>query len=528
MTASLAQPLAAVPSLLCPPKPPKLDSWPRSQDLSDFNQWMACLGSRFTATPAHKQLLVQIDEALHSLVQAGVLKKETVPVSFENWEAKETSLTLINGPNMHPVGYMPFSGLTPANGVTAELVFQRPGFWKRHIPLLNLGSPLKIRKRHAGKIVAFWVPTEAVPKCLVKYAARSRISDFSDWAPYRRPITLEIQAPCLNKARKQGVKGVVLVLDMSRPHAEGQYLPFTRKAEPAIGGVPGLHVDRDQREALENHADKGGKATLVLEGKRDLSATSEHLIYTLPGANSGCADEEIVLIQTHTDGPGAVEENGVMALIALAHRFASVPKAERPRTLVFLFATGHFVKAIEGAKDVVWKHRPAWFSKTKVAVAIEHLGSKEWEDGSAGYGPRNGSSGKTLDEPVLLFVPGNKHPLAELAAYNLPLARKVVIPARGRTKTVFGRKVFGEGQYVACAGVPTVGYVPNPDYMFSYADPGGSEQPGHFEKLDPARMLSELEGFRSLIWKLMTEPLHDWPKVTPNVTKCKEAKSPCS
>jgi len=525
MTSSRVQSASPAPSASCPQTPPTLDQWPSAQDLSDFNQWMACLGMRMAGTQSHRDLLEQIDESLHSLVDDDTLLREVSTVSFKNWKATDMSLTLSSGTDIPVVGYMPFSGLTSDQGVTAELIFQKPAWWKRIYGPLNLLSPLKIRKKHEGKIVAFWVRSVKIPKWLLKMAARKG-SDFDDWAPYRRPITIEKTAPCLNKAREKGVKGIVLVLDMSRPHAEGHYLPFTRPAEPEQGGVPGIHVARADREELENHAKGDGLATLKLEGAFEEDVDSDHLIFTLPGAHSGLDDEEIILVQTHTDGPGAVEENGVMALIALAHRFASVPQAQRERTIVFLFATGHFVKEIEGAKELIWEDPPEWFAKTKAAVAIEHFGSKEWVDGKTGYAVRE-KDGKELDEPALLFVPGGKHPLEKTATDILPKDRRVVIPMRGRTKFVFGRKFFGEGQYVACSGVPTIGYVPNPDYMFSYANPGGPGKPGHFEKLDPTRMLEELEAFHLLIKELVEGSLDDWPEITPDVTLCEEPKESC-
>lgn len=489
---------------------------------------MACLGPRLAGTRQHEDLLAEIDRSLQTLVTTGVLIRKAHPVRFTNWSVGAVSLELEGNQTIPVAGVMPFSGSTtglPNGQVTAELHYQEPGYWKRRWPLLNLLRPLKIREAHKDRIVAFWVPSVEIPEWLLKVAAWKGRSDFSQWAAYRRPITLENQAPCLNKARAKGVKGVILVLDMSSPHAKGQYLPFTRHREPPVGGVPGIHVDRQQRDKLKEHAEHHGHATLKLEGHFNESATSDHLVFILPGAVSG-AEEEVVLVQTHTDGPGAVEENGVMALLALIHRFAAVPREERLRTLVFLFATGHFVAELEGARSLLWKKPPDWFEKTWVAVAIEHLGSKEWVDGDGGYGPRR--DGHELDEPALLFVPKKKHPLAELAAQHLPANRTVAIPARGRAKILFGRKVFGEGQYVACAGIPTVGWVPNPDYMFSSASPGGPTQPGHFEKLDPARMLRELEGFRGLIWKLVTDPLPGWPAVTPDVKRCKNAKGRCS
>ena len=512
----------------CPAPPSSLDPWPTQNELSDFNQWMANLGPRFAGTPPHDCLVDQIKAVLNPLVMTGKLVRDPIPArTFEKWEASAPSLTLSGGQSIPVSGYMPFCGLTSAVGVTAPLMFEKPGFLARLCPLFSL-SPFKFKPRHQGKIVAVWIPAVAFPKWFLKFLSRNSISDFSNWAPYRRTITLELQAPCLNKAQQAGVAGVVAVLDMSADHAEKQYLPFSRPVLSPLGqGVPGVHVDCGQKQALKAHAQANGTATLVLPGAVDPGASSEHLLYTLPGANTGTATEEIILVQTHTDGPSAIEENGVMALIALIHHFAAIAPQQRPRTLKFLFATGHFVKEIEGAKDLIWQNPPPWLARTKASIAIEHLGTKEWiDDCDNGYRARLDPTATARDEPVLVFVTGGRHPLEALAANHLPAARRIVMPARRRMLTL-KRKFFGEGQYVSCTGIPTLGYVPNPNYMFSYADPGGAAQRGHFEKLDAARMLTELNAFRNLIDELVTDPLSGWPPVTPDATKCKDPKSPC-
>lgn len=524
----------SLPAAGCPQVMPTLGAQPSAQDLSDFNRWMTCLGPRLAASKAHALLLDGIETALEPLAAPkGALKKIKITTSLTHWEASSWSLTLDGGPSVQVAGYMPYSGLTTKAGVTAELVFEKPGFWKRLIPLLNLVKPFKFKKKkHEDKIVAVWVPSVKFPKWLLKFVSRNCLSDFSAWSPYRRTIALELLAPCLNKAKAAGAKGVIAVLDQSPPHAEKQYLPFSRRLyDPTGSGVPGIHVDRAQRKLLETHAASTSntrEVTLTLQGAVDPHATSDHLIYVLPGAHAKTASEEVVLLQTHTDGPGAVEENGVMALIALAHHYAAIPQKQRRRTLVFLFATGHLVKEIEGAKDLIWETPPDWLAKTRASVAIEHLGTKEWADsGTSGYGPLADPSGKTRDEPALVFVTGGKHPFEKLAADHLPAARRIVIPARRRLKWTFGREFFGEGQYISCTGVPTVGYVPNPNYMASYADQGGPSEYGHFEKLDKDRMLVELEAFRDLTQVLVSDPLAGWPSVTPDAERCEEPKNPC-
>lgn len=514
------------PALICPAPPTSFTSWPTESDLGAYNLWMANLGPRFAGTATHQCLVEQIQQALAPLVLGGDLTEEKITRTFTGWQAEQPTLELDSGQAVQTAGYMPYSGLAPT-GVSAPLIFERPGFLRRLIPLLNLLSPFEFKPKHSGKIVAVWIPSVKIPKWLLKYLSRNSLSDFSKWAPYRRTITLELQAPCLNKARAAGVVGVIGILDMSQEHAERQYLPFARPVDQPVGqGVPGIYVDRDRKEVLKSHA--GGSAKIVLQGNVDAAATTDHLIYTLPGAHANDSEEEIVLVQTHTDGPSAVEENGIMALLALIHHYAGQDPAQRPRTLKFLFASGHFVKEIEGAKDLIWESPPAWLPKTKATVAIEHLGTKEWiDDKQNGYRVRTDSMGVPRQEPALVFVKGGEHPLETLVATHLPPSRRIVIPSRRRLEKVFNRKFFGEGQYVACTGIPTIGYVPNPNYMFSSADPGGPSQRGHVEKLDPARMLSELDAFRGLLDVLVTDPLSGWPPVEPEVGDCVEPESPC-
>lgn len=520
----LAQPLPN-----CPTAPPSLaGAWPTAQQLSDFNQWMACLGPRLTGTPEHEKLLQQIESAMGAVPG---LAASPVPTHFIDWRQVSPwpTLQLGPGPPLQAAGYMPHSGL---GTVTGELVFEKPGFWKRHIPLLNLIKRFKFkRSKHEGKIVAVSIPNVAFPKWGLKYLSRCSRSDFANWAPYERTIWLEKTAPCLAEAREAGVKGVIGVLEMSPEHAERQYAPWAREPDRPIGeGVPAIYVNSEQGALVEAHAQTANPvATLSLDGSVDCCATSRHLVYTLPGASFGGPSDEIVLVQTHTDGPSALEENGPIALIALAHHLAQIPQPNRRRTVVFLFATGHMVKQLEGAKDLLWRDPPSWLERTRVAVAIEHLGATEWIDSAAGYSGRvDPSSGGPLAEPPLLFVTtGDGERLEALVHGHLSEHRRILMPARKRMKTFLRRDFFGEGQYVSCAGIPTVGYVPNPSYLFSFADPGGLSQRGHFEKLDADRMLAELTELRDLVDVLVKDPLAGWPSVTPDVSKCEAAPDPC-
>jgi hypothetical protein len=47
------------------------------------------------------------------------------------------------------------------------------------------------------------------------------------------------------------------------------------------------------------------------------------------------SSDEVIIVNTHTDGPNATEENGGLGILALAKYFSRLPKIERRRTLVF-------------------------------------------------------------------------------------------------------------------------------------------------------------------------------------------------
>src|SRR6202008_857102 len=93
----------------------------------------------------------------------------------------------------------------------------------------------------------------------------------------------------------------------------------------------------------------------------------------------GRSDENII-INTHTDGCNANEENGALGVVALARYFAKVPAAQRQRHVIFLMTTGHFGTGyFRGTQDWMQTNQEA-MKKTVACVTIEHLGAMGWID----------------------------------------------------------------------------------------------------------------------------------------------------
>src|SRR5262249_26824267 len=147
--------------------------------------------------------------------------------------------------------------------------------------------------------------------------------------------TWAIRVPAVGDLKTAGVRGVVFGhTNVSDDHAALLCAPFGR----AFQDVPALWVGRAAGARLRQLAQGGAEATLTLEADIVSDAPTETLIAMLPGVSS----DEVIIVNSHTDGPNATEENGGIGILALARYFSRMPKSARPRTLVFVLTTGHF------------------------------------------------------------------------------------------------------------------------------------------------------------------------------------------
>src|SRR5207244_2496691 len=121
----------------------------------------------------------------------------------------------------------------------------------------------------------------------------------------------------LTPFQKAGAVAVILAwTDISDANAADQYTPFSRPPQ----NIPGLYVGRDTGARLRALAGAGAKATVVLEADVFPDSPTDTLIATLPGASA----DEIIVVNTHTDGPNATEENGALGILALMKYFAKI------------------------------------------------------------------------------------------------------------------------------------------------------------------------------------------------------------
>jgi len=163
-----------------------------------------------------------------------------------------------------------------------------------------------------------------------------------------------------------------------------------------------------------------------------------------------------------------------------------IPKSERKRTLVFPLTSGHFASPwVPSIRGVIEKH-PDIIKRAVAAITVEHLGCREWMDNAS---MKYGATGK--NEWSVAITPDKAMGRALVDALQGSRDRAgVVNPVNGGW--------LGEGSSLSRAGIPTIGYIPQPNYLLA----GPAD--GCIEKLDPALLHSQIQVFARLLHAIET------------------------
>ena len=451
------------------------------EEILNFQNIINNYGPRLTGNDAHKKYIKFLKTELESY---GLEVFEDKYI-FEKWEAKHWSLIIKhdNGINeeIPTTFYFPYSGETSKNGVSGELIFcgKGPGNFKNA----------------KGKIAIVEVVIPTIPSSLIFKKRSSYPSNVKLPFKLTNPVIGSVlRGPDLDKAADEGVLGVICIWKrFSYKNALYQYLPFT----DAYKGCPSLWVDGETGERLKELAKKGRRATLTLEATIEKEAETNTIYTMIHGSNTN----ETIIVNTHTDGPNACEENGGIALLALAHYFSKIPLTERNRTIVFAFITGHFqlpqFGINHGQATTRWlkDHPELWNGKESnknavAAVTIEHLGCTEWKDDK-----NHLMYGQTNPVDTELVYAGNK-------VMNEIYMKALEGRANIRTVTLRPRNniYFGEGQPLFQANIPTISLVPGPDYLCK------TPPDGDIDKLNPDLMNEQIQTFSKVIMEIDSTP----------------------
>jgi hypothetical protein len=196
-----------------------------------------------------------------------------------------------------------------------------------------------------------------------------------------------------------------------------------------------------------------------------------------------------MIVNSHTDGQNAFEENGGIGMVWLARYFAQLSRARRlKRSLVFSAVSGHFAgPALPQTRGFIDRH-PDLVARAAASVTIEHLGASEWLDDARGYHPTGG--------PDMFVIwhsqTGIAGPVVESMVANDLRHSRALRPA--------GDYMIAVGTAFNESGVPTVSSIVAPNYMVSWADNG------HLDKFLPDRAAREVRWAADLITRLDSIP----------------------
>lgn len=438
----------------------------RLVDESTLQQWqeaMVNLGPRFTGSPAHKQfhefLVGELDSYGYEVT------REPRPIDW--WLHKQWSLKLIeNGveTDVPAAAYYPYSGSTPVGGVVGEIVDA------------GKGLPDDFQRADFDGKIAFYEEDMLPTNAGIFYGAATYVHDpdmtMHPAYPYKR-AALSFLTPqeltSLGSARSAGAIASIVSYEASPENAAGQYTPFL-SSPSTEREVPTLYVDRATGDMIKPKIALGASARLELVVDKHPGDATEDLIAWLPGQS-----DEILIINTHTDGTSASQENGNLGILSLARYWASLPANCRQRTVVIALIPGHFHNGFEGDTEGFISRNPEIIAKAVGSLTLEHLGQMEWvDDVVTGFQPTG------MVEPGAWF--GSGSPLQAVMA-NSVIAEDL---RRSFVLRPYGVIYFGVGSPLNAAGVPNAAFIAGPNSMLSYANNQ------HLGKVNYARMAAEI------------------------------------
>ncbi len=280
------------------------------------------------------------------------------------------------------------SGSTPPEGITAPLLYYDPS----HPPTDD---------QIAGKILVFQTDPYPNPPYNNAFLDSYTMTDYEwrspgKWGPLFEPVSTSVTSSYhsrwswnqIGQAARIGIKGhaagMVVVYDLSPGAAFGltQRSVYTPDGKAGLGATyvncPTLALDRvhGAKVLADSKAGKTGTLTLIGHFQRDMGKA---IIAYLPGKNYGTPLDEQVMLATHTDAMSLVEEVGGLGMLAIMSYFNHIPKASRPRTLIFYFDCRHFMPGGEPAwpQFDFYNIHPERLKTVVATLGMEHMGGRQ-------------------------------------------------------------------------------------------------------------------------------------------------------
>ncbi|KKL95606.1 hypothetical protein LCGC14_1852910, partial [marine sediment metagenome] len=275
------------------------------------------------------------------------------PVRLPYWEPRQWSLAVSAGGRKASIPCFPLPHSAPAQDLEAGLA------------VFNAGSPDDVR----GRASLF-----DLPLMRQRHATLAALATWCydpdgtfDQSVHVLPFGREIQA-VMEPSIQAGAVAFIGVLSGYPGDSHDYYVPYDAFPRP----LPGVWVNGSHGERLRSMLREGPvQVTLQVDSVRE-EITTHNVVGELPGA-----DEEMVIIGSHHDGPwaSAVEDaSGISLVLAQAVYWSRLPPAERPHRLLFLLNSGHMAGGA-GARSFIDRHQAA-LQRTVLEVHLEHAASE--------------------------------------------------------------------------------------------------------------------------------------------------------
>jgi hypothetical protein len=484
---ALAAPAAAQAACPTAPDPSAL---PDATGLYRMNAFLGPLGARPTGSPQQAAYIDWIRRQVRAIPGVRLTEQS---FTIDRFSVRSTKLRLrIDGrPRVLPVaGAIPYSLPTSAKGVAAPAAFVPDD---QQITAANARGRIVVRHAPAGSVpmydfllpVVSWEPP---------YDPGNTIDPTGNF--YGDFINYNARVHDLRDAAAAGAKGILFVKDLPRRQLIGHYEPY----EGSAWKVPGMFLGADEGKTITDALAAGHRASIRLIERASLQKVqTPSLEAVLPGGSP-----QRIIVDSHTDGTNAVEDNGPVAMVAMLRYFASLPVECRPRTLQFAFSTAHFYQRVakpdvrHGGAGVLAQQLDDDYDKGTVSavVVLEHLGAREYDteprkDG--GPGSQLVSTGRRAIQFIGVTPSPSLIGAVDGVVRTYDLQRSILLQgADAPGGTVPQHCSFGgEGTPYNIHLLPTIGVISAPQSLY---DPAFE-----LEGIDFDVMHSEVLGFTELI-----------------------------
>jgi hypothetical protein len=457
-----------------------------AKEATDWHRYKDQHGPALSGNPSWQKYMTFVEDKLREYGAEVTRNSWTYDYwSTSDWpDNSQWSLTS-NGKEVRVANYGANSGSTGQNGKTATLIYYD-----------HANPPKDI----AGKIVVFETKKAVVPIDDYEWysSPSGRAPPVSAEAQYQNNIRMNNMGPQLRPFIEQvavpgKAAGIIFVFDANFERLKGYYT----FGVPAIHDAPTVFVDREAGKAVIADAKRGAQARIKLVATVKPVQTWQTIAY-LPGKHYGTSQDEQIQITTHSDGPSISQDDGPLGLLAAVKYFSKIPKAQRPRTLLFFADNRHYMPGMERAfEQHDWFHKhPEARTKVKAVLGLEHLGEREYFEKGEQYTP----TGQADD--IRVWVTNNQKlvdvSIAAVKEHQLPntYVRNVDRPGVAGKPQGGWRGLAGWGRR---AGLPTFALMGDLDAYWSTAS--------RLDRFDADLFVKQVAVFAQVTGHLMTADL---------------------